>query len=166
MRLSSSRTPPNSGNHVASLTRRSLEIKAVAEKIGNVPATLWLVFCGARANEGTNVRPIEAGAWAFSRVLANEFPKLDVRRIDISADLPLDLAAQRIRNIVLSGTNETELQVDKRTVRAVRVSGLRQVVESKSARDARGGAATARRHRRSARRVDADGAQAACGWRS
>jgi hypothetical protein len=69
------------------------------------------------------------------RVLANEFPKLDVRRIDISQDLPLDLAAQRIRNIVFSGTNETELHVDKRTVRAVRVSGLRQVVESKSARD-------------------------------
>ncbi len=123
-------TDAQPGNHVASLTRRSLEMKAVAEKIGNVPATLWLVFYGARANETTNVRPIEAGAWAFSRVLANEFPKLDVRRIDISQDLPLDLAAQRIRNIVFSGTNETELQVDKRTVRAVRVSGLRQVVES------------------------------------
>ena len=131
---------------MASLTRRSLEMKAVAEKIGNVPATLWLVFYGARANESTNVRPVEAGAWAFSRVLANEFPKLDVRRIDISQDLPLDLAAQHIRNIVFSGTNETEFQVGQahRSRRAGQwpASGGRKQVGAGQ----RGRAAAARRH--------------------
>jgi phthiocerol/phenolphthiocerol synthesis type-I polyketide synthase C len=118
---------------VAALTRRCLQIKACAEKIGSGPATLWLIFSGALAAESTLVRPVENGAWAFSRTLANEFQKLDVRRIDLAPDLPVDVAAKEIQRIMASGTNETELQIDKRAIRAVRVANLKQALESKAA---------------------------------
>ncbi len=114
---------------VSALTRRCLDIKACAEKIGSGPTTLWLVFSGALAADASLVRPVESGAWAFSRTLANEFQKLDVRRIDIVPELSLDVAAKQILRIVTSGTNETELQVDKRSTRAVRVTNLRQALD-------------------------------------
>jgi phthiocerol/phenolphthiocerol synthesis type-I polyketide synthase C len=117
---------------VATLTRRCLEIKACAEKIGAGPATLWLVFSGALAAESSQVRPVEAGAWAFSRTLANEFPKLDVRRIDIAPNVLDDAAARQIQRILISGTNETELHVDAQTIRAVRVEALKRALDSKA----------------------------------
>jgi len=119
-----------SGDHTAVLTRRCLAIKACAERIGHAPATLWLVFSGALASEKAPVRPVETGAWAFSRTLANEFPKLDVRRIDVTSTTPLAAAAGQIQRILESGTKETELQVDGRAVRAVRVEPLRRVLEN------------------------------------
>ena len=118
---------------VAVLTRRCLEIKACAEKIGTASATLWLVFSGALTAESSLVRPVESGAWAFSRTLANEFPKLDVRRIDLATDLSVEAAAKEIQRIMASGTGETELQVGRRAIRAVRVTGLRQALDSNPA---------------------------------
>ncbi len=118
---------------VTTLTRRCLDIKVCAEKIGSGPATLWLVFCGALSCESSSVRPVESGAWAFSRTLANEFQKLDVRRIDLAPDLPIDIAAGEIQQIMVSGTAETELHIDRGAIRAVRVTGLRQVLDAKPA---------------------------------
>lgn len=116
---------------VAALTRRCLDIKACAERIGNGPATLWLVFSGALATDSSPVRPVETGAWAFSRTLANEFPKLDVRRIDITPNLSDDVAASEIQKILVSGTKETELQLGDQTIRAVRVEALKRALDSK-----------------------------------
>ena len=116
---------------VAALTRRCLEIKTCAERINGSPATtLWLVFSSALAVGSMEIRPVETGAWAFSRTLANEFPKLDVRRIDVAPQLPDEIAADLIHRIVTSGTTETELHVDHHTVRAVRVTGLKRALES------------------------------------
>lgn len=116
-------------DHTTALTRRCLDIKACAERIGNAPATLWLMFSGALADETAPVNPVETGAWAFSRTLANEFPKLDVRRIDVSPHAPAGAAAAQIQKVLGSGTRETELRIDGQTVRAVRVESLRRVVE-------------------------------------
>src|SRR5262249_17435566 len=66
------------------LSHRCLAIKACAERVGSARVTLWLVFEGALPNEGREVRPVETGAWAFARTLANEFAHLDVRKIDIA----------------------------------------------------------------------------------
>ena len=129
---------------VAALTQRCLDIKACAERIGNTPATLWLVYCGALNNDAAPVRPVETGAWAFSRTLANEFPKLDVRRIDITPNLSADVAAAEIQKILAAGSKETELQIADKTVRAVRVDGLKRSLESKSS-DRRTGARLERR---------------------
>ena len=82
------------------LTTRCMEIKACAEKIGAAPAVLWLIFFGALGAGGSTVRPVETGAWAFSRTLANEFHNLDVRRIDVAQHLASGFAAEQIRNVI------------------------------------------------------------------
>jgi len=121
--------PPRVDQHVdpaTALSRRCMEIKACAEKVGTAQSTLWLVFCGALGGETPEVRAVETGAWAFSRVLANEFQKLDVRRIDIAPELSADTAADQIRNVILSGTAETEIRLDGSAIRAVRVGPLQR----------------------------------------
>jgi phthiocerol/phenolphthiocerol synthesis type-I polyketide synthase C len=111
------------------LTMRCMEIKACAEKIGTAKAVLWLLFSGALGVEGSTVRPLESGAWAFSRTLANEFHNLDVRRIDVATHLAADLAAEQIRTVILSGTDETEIHLDGIAIRAVRVVPLKNTLE-------------------------------------
>ena len=109
---------------VDALARRCLDIKARTEKVDG-RATLWLIFRGALAAGSSEVRPVETAAWAFSRTLANEFPKLDIRRIDIEADLPPDVAIAEIQRVLASGTSETELHIGEQATRAVRVLPLR-----------------------------------------
>ena len=111
------------------LTRRCLGIKKCAEKFNGAPGTLWLVFSGALAVGSSPINAVETGAWAFSRTLANEFPKLDVRRIDLAPQLAPQIAAKIINSIVTSGTKETELHVRDGTIRAVRVTGLKRALE-------------------------------------
>jgi acyl transferase domain-containing protein/NADPH:quinone reductase-like Zn-dependent oxidoreductase/acyl carrier protein/short-subunit dehydrogenase len=130
---------------VQALTRRCLEIKSWAEKMAEGAATLWLVFQGAFGSDAAQVRPVESGAWAFSRTLANEFTKLDIRRIDLEPGLPDAVAAKQIERIVASGTVETDLRVGRLAIQAVRVAPLREALES----GARSGQSPAVLHRRS-----------------
>ena len=109
---------------VSALTRRCLDIRDCAKKINGASITLWLIFSGALAAGQAQVDPVETGAWAFSRTLANEFTKLDVRRIDLNPGLTSETAAEQINKIVASGTKETELHVGDQSIRAVRVNGL------------------------------------------
>ena len=106
---------------VEGLTKRCLEIKSCVEKIGAAQTTLWVLFFGAVRSGSATVRPIEAGAWAFSRSLANEFPKIDVRRIDFAPRVTVNMAAEAIRKIISSGTEETEIHADGAAFRAMRV---------------------------------------------
>jgi phthiocerol/phenolphthiocerol synthesis type-I polyketide synthase C len=109
---------------VDALGRRCLDIKACAESLGSERATLWLVFQGALESPGHGLVPVETGAWAFARTLANEFQHIDVRKIDLAPGVPTALAAERIAAILHSGTPETELQVETAAIRAVRVEGI------------------------------------------
>jgi len=109
---------------VDALTARCLLIKATAERFGSARATLWLIFRGALPNDRSSIRPVAAGAWTFSRTLANEFPHLDVRRIDIAPHTPDEVAAAHAYEIIVSGTAETELQIDGETLRAVRADTI------------------------------------------
>jgi acyl transferase domain-containing protein/NADPH:quinone reductase-like Zn-dependent oxidoreductase/NAD(P)-dependent dehydrogenase (short-subunit alcohol dehydrogenase family) len=115
---------------VEALTRRCLEIKSWAEKLAEGSAILWLVFEGASGSGAAQVRPVESGAWAFSRTLANEFTKLDIRRIDLEPGLPDAVAAKQIERIVASGTVETDLKVGRLAIQAVRITPLREALES------------------------------------
>lgn len=125
----------HSADPVGALTQRCLEIRACAERLSDERTQLWLVFSGALAAGASQVRPVETGAWGFARTLANEFPHLDVRKVDLAPALPKHVAADLLRRIVTSGTRETELHVDDRSVRAVRVTGLKQALQgSPSAR--------------------------------
>jgi phthiocerol/phenolphthiocerol synthesis type-I polyketide synthase C len=116
---------------VAALAQRCLNIKACAEAMLENPTPLWVIFSGALEATSSEIRPVETGAWAFSRTLANEFRKLDVRRIDVALGTDPADAADQILRIILSGTPETELLVDDTTIRAVRVQELARAVESR-----------------------------------
>ncbi len=112
------------GEPMQALIERCMEIKACADRFRGGAGTLWLVFGGALANSGADIRPVETGAWAYSRTLANEFPHLDVRRIDIAPGIAAEEAVVRLRDIIVSGTEETELQIDDLVTCGVRVDGL------------------------------------------
>lgn len=117
---------------VEALTKRCLEIKSCAERIGAAQTTLWVIFFGAVRSGSAMVRPIEAGAWAFSRSLANEYPKIDVRRVDFAPHVTADVAAEAIRKIILSGTEETDIHADGAAFRAIRVEPLKRAVDAQT----------------------------------
>ena len=122
-------TPPQadtSQDPAAALTRRCMEIKTIAEKIGAAQSKLWLIFNGGLGGDTPDINPVETGAWAFSRVLANEFQKLDVRRIDVAPHVSPEVAAEQIRNVILSATPETEIRIDGSAIRVVRVGPLQR----------------------------------------
>jgi NADPH:quinone reductase-like Zn-dependent oxidoreductase/acyl carrier protein len=115
---------------VQDLLRRCNQLKESVQAVGASKATIWLIFSGALSIGTAQARPVETGAWAFSRVLSNEFSKLDLRRLDIAPGTPPELAARHVRSIVLSGTNETELHSDGRAIRAVRVMPVNSLVRT------------------------------------
>jgi len=122
-------TTDSPGAAVDQLTTCCLEMKTCAERFGSARATLWFVFKGALTNNAGTINPVASGAWAFSRTLANEFTHLDVRRIDIVPHVSNSAAATQLCDIVLSGTAETELQIDNKVIRAVRVNAIRHVLD-------------------------------------
>ncbi|MPZ57867.1 MAG: SDR family NAD(P)-dependent oxidoreductase [Rhizobiales bacterium] len=111
------------------LSSRCMEIKGCAERIGSARATLWIVFSGALSSGSAKVHPVETGAWAFSRTLANEFPNLDIRRVDVAPQVSKQVAAERIRDLVLSDTDETEILIDTTGIQAARVESIKQNME-------------------------------------
>ena len=117
------------GDPVEELIDRCMDIESLRGATGR-RRDHALAGVSRRAREwGFGYRLVETGAWAFSRTLANEFPNLDVRRVDISPSAAAELAALRLRDIVASGTEETEIQIDDEIIRAVRVDPLKQVLD-------------------------------------
>ena len=114
-------SPDPDADNSAALTQTCLDIKACAERFGSAAGTLWLLFRGATPHHEGLPQPIQRGAWAFSRTLANELQHLDIRRIDIAGNLSARAAVEHIAAIIQSGTPETELQIDGAVIRAVRV---------------------------------------------
>jgi acyl transferase domain-containing protein/NADPH:quinone reductase-like Zn-dependent oxidoreductase/NADP-dependent 3-hydroxy acid dehydrogenase YdfG/acyl carrier protein len=114
---------------VNTLTTCCLEMRTCAQRFGSARATLWFVFKGALTNSAGTINPVATGAWAFARTLGNEFAHLDVRRIDIAPNVPTRVAAARLCDLILSGTAETELQIDDKVVRAVRAHPVKRVLD-------------------------------------
>jgi NADPH:quinone reductase-like Zn-dependent oxidoreductase/acyl carrier protein len=129
--------PDAAASLVDELTATCLRLKAVAEALAGSNARLWLVFGGSLPGDGAAVCPQARAAWAFSRVLANEFASLDIRRIDIEPGMTPDQAAARLRDIVLSTTSETELHIGGRSLGAVRVGTLSPSADDSNAEAAR-----------------------------
>nr|WP_210329477.1 type I polyketide synthase [Methylorubrum zatmanii] len=108
------------GEAAARLRDRCLSLKRCAEHLGGRQTRLWVVAPGATRDAGGEPAAVEAGVWAFSRTLANEAANLDVRRIDLSPALSSKDAAERLRALILSGTDETEIVLDADATRVVR----------------------------------------------
>ncbi len=110
---------------VKGLLDQCMRLKRLADGIGTRKSTLWLVTAGAMGStNATRAGDVAAGVWAFSRTLANEVPTLDVRRVDLAADLRPDLLAERLRDLVLSKTVETEILLGPSVTRVVRFEAV------------------------------------------
>ena len=129
---------------VKSLLDQCMRLKRLGDGVGARKTVLWLVMAGAMgAAEESRAADVAAGVWTFSRTLANELPTLDVRRIDLAAALRPDLLAERLRDLVLSKTAETEILLGLSDTRVVRfetaaVSDRGQLQRVEAARLARG----------------------------
>ncbi|MGF3026773.1 SDR family NAD(P)-dependent oxidoreductase [Methylobacterium aquaticum] len=110
------------GEPAERLRERCLGLKRCVEHLGTRQTRLWVVCPGATRDRGGLACGVEAGVWAFTRTLANEVASLDVRRIDLSTAISSKRAAERLRDLILSGTPETEIVVDDDRTRVVRFS--------------------------------------------
>lgn len=109
--------------HVSPVKRlldQCMRLKGLVDCLDQRKTTLWLVTSGAVASAGEHDNDVAAGFWAFTRTLANEMPSLDVRRIDVDVDLRPEVLAERLRDLVLSDTDETEIVLKREDTRVVR----------------------------------------------
>ncbi|ACK51645.1 Beta-ketoacyl synthase [Methylocella silvestris BL2] len=117
------RSGQSSVDHLAA---RCLSLKTFAESlgrqagIGKQKARLWIATHGA-LSASDEASPVEAGFWAFARSFANEFQGLSVRRVDIAPGLPPAIEAERLAGLIASGTTESDIVVDQRSTRVVRL---------------------------------------------
>ncbi|PNG25647.1 type I polyketide synthase [Methylocella silvestris] len=117
------RSGQSSVDHLAA---RCLSLKTFAESlgrqagVGKQKARLWIVTHGA-LSASDEASPVEAGFWAFARSFANEFQGLSIRRVDIAPGLPPSIEAERLADVIVSGTAESDIVVDQRSTRVVRL---------------------------------------------
>ncbi len=100
------------GDPAERLRDRCLGLKRCVDHLGTRQTRLWVVCPGATRDRGGPSAIVETGVWAFTRTLANETANLDVRRIDLSPTMVAKRAAERLRDVILSGTSETEIVLD------------------------------------------------------
>jgi acyl transferase domain-containing protein/NADPH:quinone reductase-like Zn-dependent oxidoreductase/acyl carrier protein len=108
----------------AAVLARTAAFGALARAIGERPARVWTVAPGAaQSMAGVPAhRPAQAGLWGFARVVANEFPNLDIRLVDPSPSLNPSEVAIRIAKEIEEPNGEREIVID-----LDRRSGLRVV---------------------------------------
>ncbi|WP_034992390.1 type I polyketide synthase [Beijerinckia mobilis] len=94
---------------VRTLTETCLALRECAELCEGQKIKIWLVVAGATDPDQVQICDKAAGLWAFSRTLANEYQNLDIRRIDISDALKPEMIGERLRDLVCSQTDETEI---------------------------------------------------------
>ncbi len=114
------------------LSARCLALKAALDQIAGTKAPVWLLFNGAQLSKAGEIDPGEAGAWGFARVAANEYPGLDIRRVDIAARTSPQDAATQLLALIASGTTETELQIDNGGVRCIRIEYASQLAAGRA----------------------------------
>ncbi|WP_336490447.1 SDR family NAD(P)-dependent oxidoreductase [Methylobacterium nigriterrae] len=108
------------GEAAERLRDRCLSLKRCVEHLGTRQTRLWVVSPGATRDRGGSAASVEAGVWAFTRTLANEVSSLDVRRIDLAPSMSSKRASERLRDLILSGTPETEIILDDDATRVIR----------------------------------------------
>ncbi len=124
------------------LAARCLDIKSSVESLAPDQKSIWFIFRGAFGSHesGAGPQPVAAGAWAFTRTLANEQPSLDIRRVDIAPDVSAAEAAMKLRQLLLSATKETEFSISRLGLSVVRADMIRRklnTIETQAAEAAR-----------------------------
>jgi phthiocerol/phenolphthiocerol synthesis type-I polyketide synthase C len=110
-----------SGITAATIAQRCLALKNWAAELGKNKHQIWIECPGALRRESGTVDPVQTGLWSFARTFANEYQTLDVRRVDTHPSMPALVRARRLADVLLSGSEETELILDADSTRVVRM---------------------------------------------
>lgn len=113
--------PSRGGAAAAAIAQRCLALKNWAAELGKSKHQLWIECPGALRADPETGDPVQTGVWSFARTIANEYQTLDVRRLDTHPDMPARIRARRLADVLLSGTDETELVLDADSTRVVRL---------------------------------------------
>ena len=73
---------------------------------------LWIVVRGQPANKTQDLDPSSEAIWAFARVAANEYPAIDIRRVNIPSLVPDETGAARLAALLHAPGQETEFLMD------------------------------------------------------
>jgi phthiocerol/phenolphthiocerol synthesis type-I polyketide synthase C len=99
------------GEPVARVAAHCLALKELAQGLGSAKQEIFAVLDIAD-------RPVADAMASFLRTLANEAPALDIRRIEI-AGRTHDIA-ERLADVILSGTDETDIAIGSEGVEVLR----------------------------------------------
>ena len=99
------------GDGTARVASTCLMLRDIAGSLGHAKAKLFVVVPASD-------RPVAEAILSFVRTLANEFPTVDFRRIEISDTMPC--VADRLAAVVLSDAPETDVAIDGESVRVLR----------------------------------------------
>ena len=103
------------GDSTARVAAQCLSLRDVASRLGRSKAKLFVVV---PASDG----PVAEAVLSFVRTVANEFPTLDIRRVEVADATPAVM--ERLASVVLSKTSETDIKVDDERVRILRYGRL------------------------------------------
>ena len=92
----------------------------LVEGLGQQAIRLWIVTSRRLKDTADPDTDAAAALWAFSRTMANERPSLDIRRVEVSAELRQELQAERLRDLILSETDETDIVLSESATRVLR----------------------------------------------
>ncbi|SDR62468.1 Acyl transferase domain-containing protein [Rhizobiales bacterium GAS113] len=112
------------GSPLDAVRDRCMELKSLIEKLKPRDTRLWTITSNAFDHEADAVEPVEAAYWAFTRTIANEYPGLNIRRVELSPRLSAQQAASRIKDLIVSAGDETEIVLDANSTGAVRIERL------------------------------------------
>ncbi|RMH49870.1 MAG: acyltransferase domain-containing protein, partial [Alphaproteobacteria bacterium] len=106
--------------------RRIAALRAVMA-MPHRPERVWVVTRGGRPAtdaEGPARIPAEAALWGAARVLANEVPGTRLHLVDFDPALAVEVQAEELSLLILSGGEEREVVIDAAGMRAPRVEPL------------------------------------------
>lgn len=108
------------------LQRITMDCKALFESMSTYKGTVWFLTYQA---VGDNCNPYATSVWVLLRTIQNEYPHLDLRRLDCTDEWSIPDLAKELERILQTGTDETELILRKSGISVIRftnpVSGRR-----------------------------------------
>ncbi len=109
------------------LVRKCLALRDAVNQLESHQGRIYVMTRGAFGTNDTPADPVEAGFWAFLRTIANEYQTLDLRRIDVPANMAPAALATRLALALADTAGETEIIIGEEGTRVARV-GAQPVV--------------------------------------
>ncbi len=98
-------------------------IDALARLLQTVQAgkcRLWILVQGLQSTGPGSIDPTAEALWCFARVAINEYPAVQVKLVDLAADLDPVIAEQRLAALLAAPNLESELLIDRSGISATR----------------------------------------------